>query len=135
MKKTVTPDQLGAEIAAGFEQYSSELTEQFKIEAKDCAERLTQDIKNACNIFKGKGKYAKGWTFKKTFENKDQIAYTTHNKTDYQLTHLLEYGHAKWVWGKNTGDRVKAFPHIRPNAEKWMNEFANRCKDVIAKSK
>lgn len=57
---------------------------------------------------KNGGKYATGWTMKpvQTGHIKGYIVY---NATDYQLTHLLEKGHAK-----RGGGRVRAIPHIRP---------------------
>ncbi len=45
---------------------------------------------------------------------------TVHNKV-YPLTHLLESGHAKWLWGRDTGETVQAFPHIEK-----VNEEAQR---------
>ena len=56
----------------------------------------------------GGGRYAAGWTFEpKTGGLK---GYIVHNATDYQLTHLLENGHALW----NGTKRVKAQKHIAP---------------------
>ena len=55
------------------------------------------------------GDYAKGWTSKNTYKGKYSKINTIHNKTDYQLTHLLEYGHVK-----RNGGRVAAKPHIKP---------------------
>jgi hypothetical protein len=49
-----------------------------------------------------------------------------HNKTDYQLTHLLEHGHAK-----RNGGRVAPKIHIRPNEEKAVKEFEKRIKGAI----
>jgi len=37
------------------------------------------------------------------------------------VAHLLEYGHVKWIHGKNTGQHVPAVPFIRP-AEQTMIE-------------
>lgn len=38
--------------------------------------------------------------------------YVVHQVTKPGLTHLLENGHVKWLWGYNTGERVPAYPHI-----------------------
>ena len=48
------------------------------------------------------------------------IKAVVHNKL-YQLTHLLESGHAKFLWGRATGEEVQAFPHIEA-----VNEEAQR---------
>ncbi len=32
--------------------------------------------------------------------------------------HLIEYGHVKVLWGKETGERVPPYPFMRPAAEK-----------------
>lgn len=69
--------------------------------------------------FKGSGKYKRSWTV--TFNKlRYGLEAVVHNK-DYQLTHLLESGHAKWLWGRDTGEEVKAFPHIAD-----VNEEAQR---------
>lgn len=67
------------------------------------------------------GSYAKGWTVSDIRGKK-----VVHNKTDYQLTHLLEYGHAKV-----NGGRVAAHPHIRPAEEEAIKEFNDAIKKVL----
>lgn len=57
-----------------------------------------------------RGKYARGWKVKE--EKSTTIpTYTVHNATDYQLTHLLEYGHVLKKGGRVYG-RAKPYPHI-----------------------
>ena len=72
---------------------------------------------------KDTGDYAKGWT-KTTIKGVQVI----HNKTDYQLTHLLEFGHLKV-----DGGRVESKPHIRIAEEKAIEDFTNTVKKVIQK--
>ena len=67
--------------------------------------------------------YNKGWTVKKTKRDKKA---TIHNATDYQLTHLLEKGHAKV-----NGGRTRAFPHIAPVAEECEDALIKNIKKYI----
>ena len=66
------------------------------------------------------GSYAKGWALKKITSSELTEEVVVHNRTDYQLTHLLENGHrivnAKGEWG-----RVNGIKHIKP-VEEWANE-------------
>ena len=63
-----------------------------------------------------------------TYESKSSKRNTVYNKTDYQLTHLLEKGHV----GRD-GRRVKAIEHIRPVEEKATAEFEDKVKGAIGR--
>lgn len=71
---------------------------------------------------KGKksGRYAKGWTYEKGKKYRGKAVGVVRNKTDPQLTHILEYGHPLVRNGKVVGN-VEAREHIRPVAE-WCAE-------------
>lgn len=62
------------------------------------------------------GRYARGWTVKKD----GNLGRTVYNKTDYQLTHLLENGHVVKPSPKRPGKkgRVNGIKHIAP-VEEW----------------
>ena len=66
------------------------------------------------------GSYAKGWGTKKERGFGKVLTVIVHNRTDYQLTHLLERGHVirhkKGEYG-----RAPAHPHIAP-VEEWANK-------------
>ena len=49
--------------------------------------------------------------------------------------HLLEYGHVKWIYGKNTGEHVPASPFIRPAEEDLIAELPNIIASVLNKKK
>lgn len=84
--------------------------------AEDTAKATVQELKQSSpkNQKDGpkvrRGKYARGWKVKE--EKSTTIpTYTVHNATDYQLTHLLEYGHVLRKGGRVYG-RAKPYPHI-----------------------
>lgn len=64
------------------------------------------------------GSYARGWGIKRERGSGGINTVTVHNKTNYQLTHLLENGHVIRN-KKGTYGRAPAHPHIKP-----VEEFA-----------
>lgn len=109
-------------------------TESIAVQMKEVLDEYSKDVKDATNNAisktskeavqklrntspKDTGKYAKGWTVKKERGRDGIETVTVHNKTDYQLTHLLENGHvvrnAKGTYGRTNGIK-----HIAP-VEEW----------------
>jgi hypothetical protein len=76
---------------------------------------------------KGKqsGRYAKGWTYEKGKKYRGKAVGVVRNKTDPQLTHILEYGHPLVRNGKVVGN-VEAKEHIRPVADWVAEEIENK---------
>ena len=107
MSKTVRVDQLANAVMEGLQEYASLATEDLKKDVQEAAKSVQEQIKNTAP--KKTGRYAKSWTSKKTKETSDSVSYSVHSKNRYQLTHLLENGHAK-----RGGGRVRAIPHIAP---------------------
>lgn len=79
---------------------------------KDVAAESVEKLRNTSP--KGaSGRYARGWTVKKD----GKFVRVVYNKTDWQLTHLLENGHViKNQFG--TYGRAPAIKHIAP-VEEW----------------
>jgi len=57
--------------------------------------------------------YEKGWTAYKYAMVDGHVSAVVANANSPQLTHLIEKGHEKFVYGHDTGERTKARPHIR----------------------
>lgn len=66
---------------------------------------------------KKSGSYARGWGLVRERGPGGINTVIVRNKTDYQLTHLLEYGHVI-VNAKGEFGRAPAHPHIAP-VESW----------------
>ena len=111
-------------IVKALAEYTDEVEKGLEVEKKTVAEKAVQ-VLEATSPKGATGDYAKGWTTSNI--NGKQVV---HNKTDYQLTHLLEYGHAK-----RNGGRVAGKPHIRPVEEKAVNDFIDGVKKVIQDGK
>lgn len=115
---------------------SAESIEKMKKSAAKAARYGTSKVKEEANNVKvgtGKyahegliktGKYAKSWQSKKVNETAISIEYNVYSKKYYMLTHLLEFGHEKVLWGKRmAGQRVRGYPHIEPAERATANEF------------
>ena len=112
-------DQLNNEIIRRLQYYSRDVAEKVEVAKTETATKLLANIKR--DSPKRRPRYAKGWRIKKTPKK-----LIIHNKTDYQLTHLLENGHAK-----RNGDRFQGEPHIRPNEERAVAEFLEKVERAI----
>ena len=104
-----------------------ELLDEINLEVKEATKDGIQEISKESvqklrNTSPRKtGSYAKGWTTKREGE----MDIIVHNRTDYQLTHLLENGHViknkKGVYG-----RTHPIKHIKPVEEWAASELPKR---------
>lgn len=111
--------RIADEIAKVLRQYTNEVTEGLEKAKEEVAKETVQELRKTSP--KLTGDYGKGWRVKKV-----GTAQVVHNATNYQITHLLENGHAK-----RGGGRVPGIPHIRPAEQKAIDEFTRRVEQVI----
>ena len=126
MSKTIKVDSLSKEIMKVLEGYSDDISEVVEETSNKVGEKAVDELKQISPKSKKRGKYAKGWRLKKGKLGKNRYSVKIHNKTDYQLTHLLEFGHAT-----RNGKRTKAIPHIRPVEKKYSKEYEQELKKSI----
>lgn len=115
----VKVDNLAEAIMEELRAYSDEASEALKESVKETSKECAAEIRE--NAPKQSGKYRKGWKSKVEYESRTDIRTTVYNSARPQLTHLLEYGHAK----KN-GGRVEGRPHIRPAEEQLESKLERK---------
>ena len=122
-------------ITAQLETIMSEYDEDVQATIETCcklaANKCRNDIRAASPIGTGKdaGRYKRGWAVKKTDKGL-LIGRVVYNKTDYQLTHLLEKSHViKNQYG--TYGRTNPQPHIAPAAEAAEKYFQELLKQNL----
>ena len=119
----VKMDGLAVAIADALEEFQEENMQDVKTSVEDAAKFCVKELKANSPVLTGD--YAKGWRKKTAYESATDIRVNVYNKTDYQLTHLLEDGHAKV-----SGGTVHGTPHIGPAAEKASEKLE---KDILIK--
>lgn len=100
-------NNMASEIASEIARYRDDVTDKTKRDVKEVARECRDDIRERSP--RKTGEYAKGWTDKVAFEDKDALRVTVYNSKKHQIAHLLEYGHVK-----AGGGRVAGRPHIAP---------------------
>ena len=109
-----------------------EVLDQVNEEIRNSAKRNIDEVSKECvqklrNTSPRKtGSYSKGWASKREGE----MDVVVHNRTDYQLTHLLENGHVVRN-KKGTYGRTSGIKHIAPVEEWAVDELPRRIMEDI----
>ncbi|MGT2942463.1 HK97-gp10 family putative phage morphogenesis protein [Streptococcus constellatus subsp. viborgensis] len=118
-------DSLSSEVMKELEKYADVTTEKVKKAVQNAGKTVRDEIKASAPS--DTGKYSKSWTVKTVRETSSILELVVHSKNRYQLTHLLEFGHAK-----RGGGRVSARPHIANAEGKAIKVFEEEIKEVIS---
>ena len=130
MSNKISISDLNDSIFKVLNEYKENIDEEVKETADKIAKEAKEDlISNSPRSKKERGqKYYKGWAIKKKINKKGKYVLAIWNKTNYRLTHLLEFGH-----NLKNGEKAKAIPHIRKVEEKMSKEFEEKLKKKITK--
>lgn len=117
-----------------FDEYGAEVISAAETAARKTSDQARQNLRStAVGDFKNRsGRYRKGWRASVEVSALS-VSVTVYNKTDWQLTHLLEYGHQLIRGGRSIGE-VRAYPHLEKENEWAAEEFQKRLKEEIEKA-
>lgn len=136
MSNKVKPENFSREIQMILNSYKNDVTDELKETADSLAKEAKATVASrspvstkSVNIGKGRvqepGAYKNGWKInRRTGVNFIDIKI---NNKYYQLTHLLEFGHAK----KGGMGRTKAIPHIRKTEQEYIQKLQNEMRNKI----
>lgn len=128
---------LHAEIMKTLNNYQEEIEDDV-VQSVDQITREAKDELKKVSLEKfgnsgRKEPYYRGWTIKMGTRGKSKYRKVIWNRTNYQLTHLLEFGHR--VWNAKRKPNVSERPHIRPVEEKYKTEFVDLLEKKIGGTK
>jgi hypothetical protein len=108
MANKIKIDDLSDYLVETMKNYNADVENIVNDECKNIADQIKNDLSNNPNIPVSNAKtkhYKKSFAVKKAGAKDSFNGYVVYNKK-WQLTHLLEYGHAT-----RNGGRTRAFPH------------------------
>ena len=110
---------VAAQMTELLDEVNKDVERSAKTNIQRVAKESVQKLKNTSPV--KTGSYASGWGTKKQGE----MDVVVHNRTDYQLTHLLENGHVIRN-KKGTYGRAPAHKHIKPVEDWAIDELPRR---------
>jgi len=117
-------ESVTAQMTELLDEVNKEVEQSAKTNIQQVARESVNKLKNTSPV--KTGSYAKGWGTKK----QGDMDVVVHNRTDYQLTHLLENGHVIRN-AKGTYGRTHPIKHIAPVEEWAVDELPRRIiKDI-----
>lgn len=119
---------LAAEISKELENYGEIVNRQVADIVDEVAEETVKDLIETSPRGRRK-KYRKKWKSKVTSAGAWAHGRTVYSD-EYQLTHLLEHGHALKRGGRTIG-QSKALPHIAKAEQKAKDTFTRKIEETL----
>lgn len=127
----IKPDELQKVVMDYLENYKEDIDEDVIETVDEITKKARDELKQTSPRGKGtrSNPYYRGWAIKLSKRRSGVYHKVIWNKTNYQLTHLLEFGHVT-----RNGGRTKAIQHIRPIEQKYNVEFVDKLEKKIRRS-
>lgn len=123
------------DLTEALEKYTDRVTDGVREAVKETAEEALAEVKAASPVSargKNRGRYKKGWRAgQRDGSTRTRHLESVYNQTDYQLTHLLEYGHRIIGRDGRQHGTVAAKPHIRDVNEAAQKRLQEKIEKLI----
>lgn len=120
-------DQLADTVTRELGVYSEAVTEEMKKVIDTTTKEAVKELNSSSP--RRSGKYSRGWQAADSYDSTRTKRNTIHNRTSYQLTHLLEHGHAK-----RGGGRVSGISHIAPVEQSAIQKLEEGIKEAAERA-
>lgn len=132
-------NELGNEVEEILTVYSHNVTELVKEATDTVAEETVQLLQDTSprestyfpRVRPKKTVYAEGWEYITSYDSPLERRDTVHNATDYQLIHLLEFGHVLKGLNFDGTRQVPGQAHVMPAYEKAQEKYIEAVKEAI----
>lgn len=126
MSNKINANMLYKSISSALNEYREDIEKEVQENVDEITKDVVEELKLKSPRGKGKRKspYHKGWSIRINSKKRYRYSKAVWNKTNYQLTHLLEFGHTTI-----DGKRTKAIEHIRPIEKKYREKFIKKIKN------
>ena len=123
--RRVSVDQMADAVMDGLMEYAELAADVMKGCVKKAGNTVKKETQAGAPV--RTGKYKKSWAVKRQRETSNVLEVVVHSRDRYQLTHLLEKGHAK-----RGGGRVSGVSHIAPAEEYAVMELEARIRRELS---
>ena len=128
MDRVIRPEQFEKAVTEALAKYGDEVLDMLEAETKSISRQAVKAIKASAPAGVS---YARGWSHKVQKGGVYKLSDTVYNRTDYQLTHLLEKPHAT---GRKKGGHYPSKVDYTGNIASVEEEYTNKYyQGVIAK--
>lgn len=128
MDRIIKPAEFQKAVLQSLSEYGDKVLDVMESETKSIGRQTVSALKGSAPAG---GSYAKGWSHKVQKGGVYKLSDTVYNRTDYQLTHLLEKPHAT---GRKKGGHYPSKVDYTGTMARIEEEYTNKYyQEVIAK--